>query len=112
MSDTYTIFCILEGEDSGFPVQIESNAMVRSLKEVIREKNLLTLGGIDARRLTLYLVNVLEEKLNVEDEMKKGPKALSASRKLSRLFDTGPAKNTIHIIVSVPPGRQLTNAFT
>jgi hypothetical protein len=105
MSDTYTISCIIEGDDSTFPVQIKSNATVGSLKEVIREKNFVTLGGIDARKLTLYLVNVLEDELNVEDEMKKRPKALAVSRELGQVFDTGPAKNTIHIIVSVPPGR-------
>lgn len=112
MPDTHTIFCIIEGDNRIFPVKISSNEAVGSLKKAIKEEMPLTLSGIEAHSLTLYLVNVLEEELNVEDEMNKRPKALPVSSKLSQLFDPEPAAHTVHIIASLPPGRCLINHFT
>jgi hypothetical protein len=111
MSDTYTILCVIEGENTSFGIKIQSHEIVHFLKKEIKTEKANMLAGIDADDLKLFRVDIEDGddlKDKVDEEMKKSPKALVGSKRLSRLFDPAPAEDHVHFIVSLPPGRSLT----
>ena len=105
----YKIPCFIDGDSSIFPVNINGKSWVGDLKDKIKEKNPNTLGGIDARRLTLYRVEVDKHKVirsaptNV-DEFKE----LSAEQKLSGVWGKSPPKGKkYYILVKLPKGKSI-----
>jgi hypothetical protein len=117
MSETYTIWCIIEGEKDVFPIEIDSNKTVGILKQRIQENQFET--GFRANRLKLYHVAIptedphnenvkIDYAAKVQEEMDKQPPPTELNiptRKLNRVFNgIPPPDNTLHIIVRLPPG--------
>ncbi|KAG8801350.1 hypothetical protein FRC17_006671 [Serendipita sp. 399] len=99
----YKIFCIIEGQNSPFPIKIISSETVGDLKDKIKEKDPITLGNFPVHTLTLYLVNVLDDDdLKRNAELLKKPTALKSTKRLSGLFPEGPAEDRVHILVQLP----------
>ncbi|PVF96573.1 hypothetical protein CPB86DRAFT_798762 [Serendipita vermifera] len=103
--ETYTLFCILEGDKSPFPIKIANNEAVGVLKEAIKDKNPNALANIDARSLVLYQIDVNDDDEilgNVQKKMSESPKALKTTKELSAMYTSAPAKETVHILVQLP----------
>lgn len=106
-AEIYTIYCIRTGEDTPFPVKIESNETVGVLKEKIKEKEELELANVKTRELKLYYINILDDKHLVENTTRlnstESPLVpLNATKRLSELYEATPPESTVHILVQVP----------
>jgi hypothetical protein len=106
MSDTYTIFCVLEGEDNAFGIKIQRNETVHFLKQEIK-KQITDIGWIDARNLELYRVDApgksKKERLQaIRDLRELKGNELDPQDKLSELYPSPAPEKMIHIVV-VPP---------
>ncbi|KAG0020763.1 hypothetical protein BGZ82_011511 [Podila clonocystis] len=116
MTDTHlNMFCLVDGESTPFPVEIESTKTIGDLKDLIKAKIPDTFNGVDAKDLTLWRVSILDDDNDDDDNDDdedlpilldnipgKDRKKLKATRELSDIFDEKPAKRTIHIIVQRP----------
>jgi hypothetical protein len=99
----WTLFCIVINGESPFPVDIQSNTTVGALKEEIKKEKQPEFDGFDADRLTLYLVNLLDDDdlaKNVEQPLTLT--ALKATKQVGDLLPNGPTKETVHIVVQTP----------
>ena len=97
--------CFLVGRDLDrtFVVEIESSKKVSILKDLIKEKNPSSLGNVDVKNIDLWAVNLNLNTLkqdSVDDTVNKKPK-LSATKKLSAIFDNVPNDHFLHIIAKV-----------
>jgi len=111
-----TIFCLLEGENDPFPVEISDTQSVGSLKEEIKKKKSVALVAVDANRLKLYHVNL---EYDVSDEQEH---VTRANEILQGLTNHKPLSNPllklstieenftdglIHILVQLPPSESI-----
>ncbi|KAF9095501.1 hypothetical protein BGX27_001265 [Mortierella sp. AM989] len=102
-----TLFCLVDGEDSPFPVKIESTESIGGLKKAIKAEIPDTFNGVDAKDLTLWRVSipVLEDDddeelpILLDNVSKADKKKLKATSELSDIFEETLPKKTIHIIV-------------
>ncbi|KAG0338967.1 hypothetical protein BG005_003579, partial [Podila minutissima] len=107
-----TLFCLQDGEATSrvFSIDINPEKSVAHLKDLIKAKKTIDFSDIDSDKLTLWRVSISnpdddDDNLsilldNVRDEDKK---KLKSSTKLSKIFDTDPPEETIHVIVQRPP---------
>jgi Crinkler effector protein N-terminal domain len=105
MSTTYTIFCVIMGEDNAFHVEIASSEIVDQLKKKIKEKRQIGLGGVDAAELALYHVEIPDNEdvaKAVEQELSEHPARLRPTEELAAVFKDGLKRRTVHIIVQPP----------
>jgi hypothetical protein len=117
-SEFYTIFCIIEGEDSAFSVKIASHEPVDVLKKAIKIEKFKTLADIEADTLKLYHVSILmhdpqdmdmdiDYAAKAQEEMSRRQPPLelrNPAKSLTRVFKDAPPKDTLHIIVRRPSG--------
>jgi Crinkler effector protein N-terminal domain len=121
-----TLWCIVIGETTQFPVTINETQYVGELKEAIKKKKEHTLGAFDADALNLYKVNIKvpdddddDEKLikAVEDawaDRKEAtrPAKLKPARMLSMYsWESDHTKETIHIIIQPPGGESIDSSL-
>ena len=106
----WTLFCLVVNENTPFPVEIQSDKTVGVLKEAIKNKKQPEFDGFAADRLTLYLVNLLDDDNLTENAKQlltsKALTALRATKQLGDLLPGGPAKETVHVLVQEPSGRK------
>ncbi|ORZ08263.1 hypothetical protein BCR41DRAFT_373296 [Lobosporangium transversale] len=76
------LFCILDGDSSGFEVKLENDDTIAALKDAIKEKQSPLLDDIRA------------------SELKIGAK--KGVTEISEVFGASSAKKTIHVIVQRP----------
>ena len=106
----YKIFCIVEGDENAFSVDIEETVTVADLKEETVKKNSELAKVYPLHKLKLYKINVnasTRQKLIEEVESLKldASKELVERHKLSALCaPSGPSDETVHILVRIPPG--------
>lgn len=93
-----TIICWVEGDDSSFPIRINSNRLIADLKKAICEENpeLLVANAKDFR--------LFEADIPDTDEARKGfdfkkAEMLSASKEISKL---SLSRGCIHIAIKRP----------
>jgi hypothetical protein len=108
---SWTISCLVVGEEIPFPINIQPDAFVAELKEVINAAKKLVPNGMD-HYLDLYLVNIPnDDKLveNVKQILTAEPPlaSLRVTYRLSHYYSTAPPQRTIHILVQ-PPQRGST----
>ena len=107
------IFCVIEGETTSFPVEIESTKTVGHLKDAIKAKKSNYFEKIDADDLTLWRVSIpiLPKKdrkaISLADVSSK--EELDEATKLSNIFDAELPEETIHIIVQPPQSGNATH---
>ncbi|CAG8686014.1 3542_t:CDS:2, partial [Acaulospora colombiana] len=113
--NTYKLFCIVEGESSPFPVEIQPDQTISALKDAIKLEMQPRFNDIAANELTLYKLNIpedsndsddehLEEKVNQQLTAEPAPKPLNPTFELLDIYpiDDPPAKRQVHIFVRVP----------
>jgi hypothetical protein len=118
-AEIYTIFCLIEGQENPFSIEITSNKTVDQLKEAIKTKKFKTLTNVEADTLKLYYVSILipdpqdedvpiDYAAKVQEEVDKHPPPTELKipmRKLNRVFNgIPPPDNTLHILVRLPSG--------
>ncbi|KAG0038060.1 hypothetical protein BGZ82_001195 [Podila clonocystis] len=105
-----SLFCLVDGEATPFTVEVDRTKTVDHLKDLIKAKKANDFSDIDADKLTLWRVSILDD--DDDDENLpillgnipgKDRKKLKAAHELSDLFNEKPAKRTIHIIDQHPP---------
>jgi hypothetical protein len=119
MSETYTIWCIIEGEKDVFPIEIDSNETVGILKQAIKKEGGQTLADIAAHDLRLYHVaiptenpqnedDMIDYAAKVQEEMDKQPPPTELKNQFRELVEIfkgiPPPDDTLHIIVRLPSG--------
>ena len=107
MSDTTILYCLVHGDKSPFPIEINREKTVGQLKDAIVAKKPHRFYSIDADSLDLWKVEIesrnKEKLLNVQlhDE-----DALDPTRKISKAFPEERLEEHIHIIIRAPePGK-------
>jgi hypothetical protein len=103
-----TIWCVLADETTLFSIEIERNKTVDTLKKKIREKRKNTLANIDAARLELYYVEILDfdkmapndKKMNIRDCLKTKTE-MDPRTKLADVFGDE-VKDEAYIIAQFP----------
>ncbi|KAF9086495.1 hypothetical protein BGX27_003177, partial [Mortierella sp. AM989] len=58
MTNKITIFCLIEGENTAFPVDIASTETVGHLKDAIKVEKPKYLSNIDANMLALWKADI------------------------------------------------------
>jgi len=106
--DTFTLNCLVQGNDKTFSVEIDRNKDINQLKkailkEVIKEKKRTEFYNIDSDKLKIWKTQIHEgsDELNNlilcdNDQLREG------TRKISSYFTDKPLYNYIHIIVKPP----------
>ncbi|KAI8359578.1 hypothetical protein B0O80DRAFT_233929 [Mortierella sp. GBAus27b] len=108
MTDTHlTLFCLVNGETTSFPVAIESTKTIGDLKDLIKTKQTPDFDDIAAKSLTLWRVSlpVVPKKDRKAISLAEVPskEELDETDDISDVFEEKPPKKTIHIIVQRPP---------
>ncbi|KAF9348111.1 hypothetical protein BGX34_002668, partial [Mortierella sp. NVP85] len=104
-----TLFCLVDGESTSFPVAIDSTKTIGDLKKLIKTENPNTFNGVDAKNLTLWRVSLPvvpkneRKAISLADVSSK--EELDETDDISDVFKEKPPNKTIHIIVQQPqPG--------
>ncbi|KAF9086833.1 hypothetical protein BGX27_003090 [Mortierella sp. AM989] len=107
------IFCIVEGQNTSFSVEILSTKTVDDLKKAIKLAKAPELDGFAPDRLTLYKVSIPDEGKAVVESNIKSTKVLlnPLSKKISEFFgsELDDEVETIHIFVKPPQQAQQEN---
>ena len=114
----YTIWCIIIGNTTPFPVEIDETKSVGVLKDHIKKKAEPRLDAFAAHELTLYKIDVKYDEATHEDVVasiyhqsvmpKQDQKLGFPLRKVSAVFGpTGPGDHKIHILVENPAGESI-----
>ncbi|KAK3817647.1 MAG: hypothetical protein J3Q66DRAFT_298758 [Benniella sp.] len=119
-----TLFCLIDGTDTFFPVDIDRAQTVGHLKKLIKSEssNYFDLMKIDAAQLTLWRVSIpddddlptLLKSLNDKQKLSEflsDKEKLKATTKLSNIFDAELPEDTIHIIVQRPLPAQASTSL-
>ncbi|KAF8911816.1 hypothetical protein BGZ58_005827, partial [Dissophora ornata] len=102
-----SLFCLVDGESTGFPVKISPNNTIGELKDLIKDKKSNDFSDVDADQLTLWKVSIpvapkIERKeISLADITSK--EELDETDDIADVFPEAPPKKTIHIIVQRPP---------
>ncbi|KAG0247934.1 hypothetical protein BG011_000705, partial [Mortierella polycephala] len=114
-NDRITLFCLVDGESTSFPVEIESSKTIGDLKKAIKDDNAIAFADVDTKMLTLWKVSISvadDDDDDDEDDLpilldnipKNDKKKLKAvTNTVSDVFKETPPKKTIHILVRRPP---------
>ena len=110
--EMYTIFCMVEGDESLFLVDIKENQTVGHLKDEIFKKIPFTLKKAEARHFKLYKIDVEASTSNKFREAVKSLKLdesedLFTCLTLSTVFAPSGPSDTTYILVRLPPGESI-----
>ena len=109
---SYTIWCLISGEDNEFHVKLDESNMVAHLKEII--KVTCQLASMDAKKLTLYHINLkLSDeagapplhntiKMMMKELKEKGESPLHPIHKVRKYYPAGLDDNMVQIFVQLP----------
>ena len=115
----HTLSCIVIGETTAFPVDIDETQTVGELKDAIKEKKQVALKAIDANKLTLYRAIVNEsdykQKQTRINELKRLSQNLNECTKLdnkeqqfSGFFGESPSQGKkCYTLVQIPIGQSI-----
>ena len=111
MTDSVTLFCLVDGKATPFSVKMSYNGTVDELKkeleaELAPQFNDATTKDLALWRVSIPVANDDDEDFpvflnNIHKDNKKRLK--SVLHKVTDIFGYGAAENTIHIIVQWPP---------
>ncbi|KAI8594854.1 hypothetical protein EDD21DRAFT_65187, partial [Dissophora ornata] len=107
MTDNHlNFFCLVNGESTSFPVEIDSTKTIGDLKDAIKAKKAPRLDDVAADELILWRVSIPlvpkkdRKNISLSDVLSK--EELDETDDLSHVFKVMPPKKTIHIIVQRP----------
>ncbi|KAF8922994.1 hypothetical protein BGZ58_003486 [Dissophora ornata] len=112
----YTLLCLVDGEATPFPVEIESIKTIGQLKKAIKDDNAIAFADVDAKVLTLWRVSIpvapLNERKSIVLNEFDSAEELDPTDDISDVFHEKPPKKTIHIIVQRPqPATPIPSIF-
>lgn len=102
-----TLFCLVDGESTPFPVKIEFTETIGDLKKAIKDEQTPDFDDITAKALSLWKVSIPvvpkkeRKEISLADVLSK--EELDETDDVSDIFDEKPPKKTIHVIVQRPP---------
>ncbi|KAG0222000.1 hypothetical protein BGW42_007040 [Actinomortierella wolfii] len=112
-TNSLTLFCLVDGEKTAFPVTIDTDKTIGELKKAIRDEKANYFHDVDADELSLWHVSVpvLPKKDRKPIWLADVPKKeeLDETDDIADVFTDVPPKKTIHIIVQ-RPAPQVVNA--
>jgi hypothetical protein len=98
-----TLFCLVDGEDTPFSLDIDPSKTVDHLKDIIKAKIPGTFSDIDAKDLTLWRVSIpavpKKERKRISLANVPSKEELDETDDISDVFKEPPPKKTIHLIV-------------
>jgi hypothetical protein len=107
--ELYSIFCVFEDAIAdGFFVKVKPSDTVYDVKKAIVQRNPNKLKGINPKTLILYQVDIPGSAKAKEDVIKKRiieldkEESLDPVQRLSEVYTSPPAENTVHLIVQIP----------
>jgi hypothetical protein len=109
----YSIYCLLEGLGSPFPVDIDKTRTVGHLKQEIKKEKAVALAGVDADNLNLYHVTIPSTNQQVyTEEANKIFKDLSNHTPLNpsdtlSAIEGGFPERTLHILIHLPQSESI-----
>ncbi|KAI9242855.1 MAG: hypothetical protein BYD32DRAFT_402000 [Podila humilis] len=85
-----SLFCLVDGESTPFPVEIESTKTIGDLKRAIKDDNAIAFADVDAKMLTLWHVSipVLPKKDLKEISLAEVHRRRSSMRKMTSLMSS------------------------
>ncbi|KAG0327520.1 hypothetical protein BGZ99_007478, partial [Dissophora globulifera] len=101
-----SLFCLVDGESTPFPVKIESSESVGELKKAVKAEKAPEFDDVAADKLTLWHVSIPvlakaeRKEISLIDVQSK--EELDETDDVSDVFAVQPPKKTIHIIVQRP----------
>ncbi|KAF9202673.1 hypothetical protein BGZ59_002058, partial [Podila verticillata] len=98
-----SLFCLVDGESTPFPVEIESTKTIGDLKRAIKDDNSIAFADVDAKMLTLWHVSIPVLPKKDLKEISLAEEELDEKDDVSDVFKETPPKKTIHVIVQRPP---------
>jgi len=105
MTNQITLFCLVKGEsiDAAFPVEIDQEGTVGSLKKLIRSEMAPDLDSLAAKNLTLWAVSIpTNDDAAVPDFNNLDKRRLRPTWKISKAFPEAVEEDYIHILVEAP----------
>ncbi|GJJ67990.1 hypothetical protein EMPS_00336 [Entomortierella parvispora] len=106
LTNNLTLFCLVEGDSTPFPIKIELTSSIGELKDEIKLKKTPEFDDIAADRLTLWRVSIpvapLNERRSVSLKDFNSAAELDPTDDVSDVFKETPPKKTIHVIVQPP----------
>ncbi|KAI8596065.1 hypothetical protein EDD21DRAFT_420035 [Dissophora ornata] len=117
--DQYTFLCLVDGEATPFPVEIESCRTIGQLKDAIKTALSPQFDDVTAKDLALWMVSIpvmpKKERKKISLANVPSKEELDETDDVSDVFEETPPKKTIHIIVqralqvyATVPSRDLT----
>ncbi|KAF9368727.1 hypothetical protein CPB97_004301, partial [Podila verticillata] len=117
MTNNLKFFCLVDGESTPFPVEIEPAKTIGELKDAMKEKKSPEFDDIAADKLTLWRVSIpLPDDNNDDDDDDDDlpillnniskidrRKLKTVTNKVSDVFGNEPDEKMIHVIVQRPP---------
>jgi hypothetical protein len=107
----YKFFCLLDNLGGPFSVKIDKTETVDDLRKKITQEKRVDLADVDADHLNLYLGDIPTDKPGYMERAYAKFKELSEVDLLSPLdeleiiFESPPARQTIHILIRYPRGK-------
>ncbi|KAG0302827.1 hypothetical protein BGZ98_007201 [Dissophora globulifera] len=105
-NNQWTLWCLLDGDSTTFPVEIESTKTIGALKKAIKDDNSVAFANVDAKMLTLWKVSVPvlpeKERKGISLAGVPSPEKLDETDDVCDVFKETLPKKTIHIIVQRP----------
>ncbi|KAG0195067.1 hypothetical protein BGX28_002366, partial [Mortierella sp. GBA30] len=102
-----TLFCLVDGESTPFPVEIESTKTIGQLKDAIKAKKAPRFDDVAADELTLWRVTLplvpLKDRKPIILSKVESATELDPGNDISDEFEEKLPKKTIHLIVQRPP---------
>ncbi|KAF8920987.1 hypothetical protein BGZ58_004144 [Dissophora ornata] len=101
--DQYTFLCLVDGEATPFPVEIESCRTIGQLKDAIKTALSPQFDDVTAKDLALWMVSIpvmpKKERKKISLANVPSKEELDETDDVSDVFEETPPKKTIHIIV-------------
>jgi hypothetical protein len=107
-----TLYCLIYGDNitAAFPVKVDNDKTIGELKKIIKDENTNEFSGVDAKDLTLWKVEILENDNDNDDdnEIKQiilqdiEKTKLLGIRYIEDYWTDSPPKRCIHVIVEPP----------
>ena len=104
MSNTVTIFCLVQGQSSAFPIRISKSLFVADLKKEIKKEKPNYFRDFDADSLELWKVDIPShdaaaiQQLVLEENEARGVHLLDPTFEIEDYFSS-PARRYIHVVV-------------
>jgi hypothetical protein len=107
MSNTVTIFCLVQGQSSAFPIRISKSLFVADLKKEIKKEKAPELDDIATDRLELWKVDIPShdaaaiQQLILKENEAQGVHLLDPTFEIEDYF-SAPERRHIHVMVKPP----------